>query len=127
MIKVKLVDLVAAEGALLRLSKERLRLREAYDVEKRMRAIRPELTWFHEKREEMIRNLGKDKGDGAYEIKQGSENFKVFQDEMKELLDKDIELAILPLSINILGDKEIPVEDVRALFWLFDEIAEGEA
>jgi hypothetical protein len=127
MIKVKLVDLVAAEGALLRLSKERLRLREAYDVEKRMRAIRPELTWFHEKREEMIRNLGEDKGDGAYEIKQDSENFKVFQDEMKELLDKDIELAILPLSINILGDKEIPVEDVRALFWLFDEVAEGEA
>lgn len=129
MISVKLEQLVNSTDALRGLSQKSLKARSAYAVSKILKAADTEMTNFNEARMELIKKYGEKDENG--ELKQDEKgNVRVepefiqsFSDELKDLLDTEVEISANKISIGDLGDVEFTPAEMAQLedFIEFDE------
>jgi hypothetical protein len=124
-------DMMNSRAALQNLMAIKLPPKTAYWMGKWIKKIQAKFNQtshaLNEKRNALIKRLGKeemmDRGGvmvstGRITVEPGSENMDEFNARMKELLDEQTELEVMPISIEMLGDAVVSPADMAALDWL---------
>ena len=114
---MKLLNLIVAREALQRLISLELPAATAFKIARAVRPVQAELRGYEQQRVALVRRLGKEK-DGQTTVP--PEKFVEFNAEHQALLDVEVELDIMPLSREILGDTKVKVADLMALQFLFE-------
>lgn len=102
---------VANSGALQRLVDEPLPAFDALRLRKVLKAVREEFQTFVEVRNEKIEEYGEDG-----QIDPDSDDWEDFNDEMQEVMEKEADVEIEPVSLEDLPDDlEISASDLDVL------------
>lgn len=111
--KIKLEEIVQNEKKIVGLLEVKFPIKVSYRIKRLVDKLVPILKTYHNKRDEIIKELGtKDKDDENYSVKE-PEKVKEFFARMKELEGVEEEISFEPIKISELGDvafspKEIP-------------------
>lgn len=77
-----------------------------YAIARNIRLLNTELTEYNNKRNELIRKYGAEKGDQIV-IEKGSKEYYSFLEEMKEYEDIDVDVELMKVSQEILESSEL--------------------
>lgn len=116
---MKLRELVATQEALQRLVSLELPAAKAFQITRAIRPILVELEAYEQQRIALVRRLGERDKTGQVSVL--PEKMAEFDNEIKTLLDVDIELEIPTMSPSILGEVNIRPVDLMPLWFLFEE------
>lgn len=112
--KVKLQTVLDTQQALGQLSRISFPATVAYRLNKNLRLAQQEFSHFDEARIKILKELGTLNEAGTdYEL--STENRKLFDDQIKALLDTEIDIAFMVVPIEMLGDAKIPPAAIGAL------------
>lgn len=120
--KIKLSKLQQSVPSLNILANTKLNLKASYDISKRLKVINDELEIFDKARIDKVKELsgGKLKEDGkSYDI--AEEDLKKLNEELKDLLDKEIDINIAPINLADFGNVEIEPAHLLNLDFLITE------
>jgi len=111
--KVKLIDIVSARESINRLIKSNLPAKKSYLISKMFKPVIEEINTFEKKRNDLVLKYGEQMGEdkAQYAVKQ--ENMKQYTDEVKDLLDIDLEYDVEPINLEDLlnDDVKLTAED----------------
>jgi len=127
---MKLRTLINSKAALETLLKGSLPINIAWELKKFVKSVNPELSSYHEIREQKIIEMGekyKEDGKEAHRVK--DKNMPEFIKLMNELLDKEIDIVIPQIKIKDLMDYkdvngkgiDMTTGDLILLDWLIVE------
>ncbi len=116
---MKLVQLVNSKDALQRLIEKELPVKMAYRLSKFVKAANKELEFFEEQRVKLAKKYGKDDGKGQIIVT--AENIPAFSEELDPLLNEDVDLEPLEMSLSELGNIDITTRDIIILSYLFKD------
>lgn len=94
-------------------------IKTSFKVVRNLRLLEPEIKEIYETREKLIRENGKDDGEGNIQVP--PEKIDEVQAQLNELLHTEIEVDLLPFKIEELQSFEMTVNQIDALY---DIIAE---
>lgn len=122
--KTTIAKLINSDKALSNLLEQKLSLGISIQLGKVVQELEPVFKKANEARLEILQRYGvevieDDKPTGQYKI--NPDNFKVFETEMKEAFEQEIELAFPTFSISKLPEACLIAKDVISLSWLFEE------
>lgn len=118
--KLKLSDIVKGTAALGRLGSEKLPVHLAYQIERNIRKINPELESYEKLRVDLVKKYGReDEQDGSYEVIEPKQLIE-FNKENEALLAVEIEVDIQTIGMQQLRIDISPL-DLLALEWMFVE------
>lgn len=121
-VKVKLFELVIAQGVLRELSQQKFSASVSYRLMCLMDEVEPHIRAFHRVRDDAIRRYGKADKDDPDTYRVTPDNQDVFNQEMRELADTEIELSgVEPIRLEWLERTELSPEEIRQLRCLIDE------
>ena len=116
--KLKLYDIVTAEGAIQELGKLKLPAKLGYKVAKNIRHINSELAEYNKMKNSLIlEKYGVSDEKGNYQVTK--ENVPGFVKEVNELLETEVEIEIAPIELD--DSILLSVENISVLSWLFLE------
>ena len=126
MAMIKLQRLVESREALRSLASGLLPIGVAWDLKKFILSIEPEYSLYEEFRSQKVKELGEETSDG-FRVKQ--DNFSEFLKAIQEVLDKDVEVEVPSISVEVLRNfrgkngEEITIStsDLIILDWLIVE------
>ena len=105
MLKIKLGNVLNVQSVLPKVLENTLKIKTLYNFEKLTEKLSKELEFIEKNRNEMIKKYGEELEPNKWVVKQ--ENTELFVNELKELLDIEIELS----EVEKIQIKEI--EDVK--------------
>lgn len=119
--QLKIKDLLASTNALSELSKEKLPAKTAYRVGKNLRLIQQELDHYETTRRGTIETFGEpvEGQPGSFQVKK--ENLKVFEDSMNALLDTEVDIMLMGITVEDLGDCNLAPSVFASLHWMINE------
>ncbi|KKN52725.1 hypothetical protein LCGC14_0609620 [marine sediment metagenome] len=118
--KIILKDLVNSDASLQSLFTCReLSVKISYRLSKLIRKITTELQDFYEARTKLFNQYGETDEEGRITIP--SKNVGVFQEEIDSILDEEIELQFIKVSLSDIPDGVLHALDYFNLEWLIDE------
>lgn len=98
--KVKFSDILEANGALSKLSQERLPVGQSVSLARLIRTLNDEMTLFNDQRERICKQYGEYKEDsGGYEIPKG--NLPMFRKDFDELINSEVETGTDKIKITL--------------------------
>ena len=117
--KIKFDKIIASREALVKFLDEngKMPAEKAFKIAKALKLINNEIEAFDKVRNAKIKEYGEEKEKGNFQVK--NENIEKFQDELKPILEKEIDLDIEKIEIKDLKD-EIDVKLILPLEWLFN-------
>ena len=127
--EIKLETIVLSSDSLVNLSNTKLPISVSYKISKILNKIQPELTIFNDKRNELVKEYGelKNKDTEYYEVPLSSDNYKIFQEKIKELSDVMVNLdfghgkELQKIKISDLNNITIEPKFLTALDWFLEE------
>jgi len=121
MITIKISDLLNSTDALSKLAKINLKARPAFYASKLIKAADAEIQEFNDTRLNLIKKYG-EKDENGELITDDKGNCKImpdsvstFQQELKELIDVEIELNVDKIKIEDIENIELTPEDMTIL------------
>jgi hypothetical protein len=94
----------------------KLPIKVAYDVSKFLKVVVEEFNEFQKLKDDRVRALGTPTSDGGFTIEPNTEGYKTFVKELNELAEKEIEVRVPKVDIDLLPESEkLSVEDVIKL------------
>ncbi len=118
-IKVRLSDIVNAQGALNELGTQRLVARAGLQIGRALRVVSAELETFNKTRQVLIEKHG-----GIANPQTNRYDFKdeaAFNREFQDLLATEITLSVDKIKVDDLADCKIQIATMLALTWLIDD------
>lgn len=103
-VKVKLLEVLAAENSLVALMDQKLSMSLCFKLKKILKSITAEITLFQEARAQKIKEIGVPEGENSYKVL--PENEEKFKKEIEELLQKEISLEFEKIEIESLPPSE---------------------
>ena len=128
MIEIKLEQLINSAESLKSLSQKSLKARSAYAVSKILKAADEEMTAFNEARMNLIRKYGEKDDNGELKSDENgnvhiiADSLNTFNQELRDLMDTQIEINANKIQINDIGDVEFTPAEMAQL----DEFIEFE-
>jgi hypothetical protein len=115
--KLKLSQIIESQEALSRLSSEKLPIKIAYNLQRNIRLLKPEIESYEKTRIELIKTkYGTEQKDGSYQVI--PERTDKFIAELNELLSVDVDLDVRAIKMSEFT-KEIASFDLLVLDWMF--------
>ena len=122
MIKITLRELVGSRNVLLKISRFEVSAKNSFIISKFTKKIESEFVDFTEKHDALVTKYGtKNDEDGKYMVSAEGENWVPFNNELKELLDLEIEIPIEKVDLEILEENKITSQEFTAISFLFKE------
>lgn len=103
--KVKFSDILEANEALGKITKERLPVREALSLARLIKRLNEEMTFFNEQRERLLVQYGKEQESGEFIVEK--ENLPEFIKDYEELLKSEVETWSEKIKITLQKDSTI--------------------
>lgn len=128
MIDIKLEQLINSTESLKSLSQKPLKARSAYAVSKILKAADEEMVAFNETRMNLIRKYGEKDDNGELKSDENgnvhilADSLDTFNQELRELMDTQIEINANKIKIDDIGDVEFTPAEMAQL----DEFIEFE-
>ena len=116
--KLKLSTIYQSIQALNELMSVKMKAKLAFKISTAVREINIPLEEFDKVRNKKIEEYGEKNDKGVAEIKPDSVNIIKFNDELKELLEKEEDINIETISINEFENLEIQPQVFSVLSWL---------
>lgn len=113
--KITLHQLISSKEALQNLLAISLPVKISYLISRIVNKINPELVIFEEKRNNLIKELGEDVGEGNMRVTEA--NIPKFTEALEELNKIEVDLGLEKIKIDDLGDIKIAPKDLPD--WLF--------
>jgi len=118
---MKLFELVNAEQAIGKLVRLELPVSKAWSITKFLKLVREELATYNEVRKTIVSKHAKPETIENNQVEIDPANAKAFQDDMNELLQRDVEINFEKIKLSdIEGGKMTPLE-LDVLSFLFEE------
>jgi hypothetical protein len=123
-ITTTLGQLATSKDAFERLIAMKLAIKAAYHVKKLLAVVRPELEHFHELRNDLIKELGRERPPTDVERALAGaapiwdvlpEHLLTFHARIMELSSAEVTLPVGPVDLAWLGDQDITAADLDAL------------
>jgi hypothetical protein len=122
--KVKFSDILDANGALGKLSQERLPVGQSVSLARLIKKLNEEMNLFNDQRERLLKQYGEYKDDaGGYEIPKG--NLPTFRKDFDELINSEVETGTDKIKITLQKDSTIEAAVILGCE-IFCEFEEGE-
>ena len=122
--KVKFSDILDANGALGKLSQERLPVRQSVSLARLIKKLNEEMALFNEQRERLLIQYGERQDEeGGYLIPK--ENQADFRKDFEELMKSEVETGTDKIKITLQKDSTIEAAVILGCE-VFCEIEEGE-
>lgn len=99
--------------------KRAIDVKTSFKVVRNLRLLEPEIREIFEAREKLIRDNGKDDGEGNIQVP--PELIEDVQNQLNELLHTEIEINLLPFKIEELQSFEMTVNQIDMLYDLIAE------
>ena len=121
MINLKLETLINSAEGLKGLSQKKLMAKTAYVIGKILKAADAEMASFNETRMELIKKYGEKDENGELvqddkgNVRVSQESIEDFSNELKGLLDTEIEIAGNKIKMDDLGDVEFTPQEMAQL------------
>lgn len=121
MINLKLETLINSAEGLKGLSQKKLKAKTAYVIGKILKAADAEMASFNETRMELIKKYGEKDENGELvqddkgNVRVSQESIENFSNELKGLLDTEIEIAGNKIKMDDLGDVEFTPQEMAQL------------
>lgn len=121
MIKVTIADLLNSTETLQKLSQKDFKAKLAWSIARLLKSAEAEIQSFNETRMNLIKKYGeKDENDELITDDNGNckipnANMVEFNDELKDMLDAEVEINANKLSIDLLEDIEFTPSDMAVL------------
>lgn len=106
-------QIYAAQPAIEKIVKMDIPVVEAFKWGKLIKAINEELSQFENCRKNLVNKYADKDEEGKYSLPE--ENKEAFNDEIRKLLDVEVELNTEPLDLTKLGDIKISAVEVMSL------------
>ena len=121
MIKVTIADLLNSTETLQKLSQKDFKAKLAWSIARLLKSAEAEIQSFNETRMNLIKKYG-EKDENGELITDDNGNCKIpnanmveFNDELKDMLDTEVEINANKLSIDLLEDIEFTPSDMAVL------------
>ena len=121
MIKVTIADLLNSTETLQKLSQKDFKAKLAWSIARLLKSAEAEIQSFNETRMNLIKKYG-EKDENGELITDDNGNCKIpnanmveFNDELKDMLDAEVEINANKLSIDLLEDIEFTPSDMAVL------------
>jgi hypothetical protein len=119
-IKVKLSTVVDSVGALQHLAQQPMAARFTYTLSKALRAVQEEVQAFEAARKSLNEKYGTLNAEmNKYDIRE--EDVAKWEAEYQGLLDTEVDLAIMPVRLEQIGNALMSAAAMFALEWLIVE------
>ena len=118
--KLKLEKIVNATQPLSRLMVQPMKIAQSWSLSKLSKLIDVELKSFDEARNKLLAEYGTLTEDGTQYIF-ATDKAMPFSEEIKSLLDQEIDIEIVPISLSKLDRIDISASDLLMLDWLIVE------
>lgn len=109
MIKVSLNEVVSNIGNIKDLQEVKLPVKISYKIMRLVNKLDPILKSYNAKRDELIKEFGEENEDGNFQVKD-PKKLKLFAEKLSELLTTPDEIDFEPISIDDLGNIELPAK-----------------
>jgi len=117
---VTLAEIYDMKEPLSRLSKEPIKLRIAFKLNRLIKEVNNNLNMIEEERVKLIQKLGiEDPETGRLSVP--DENHKEFQDDYTELMKEKIDLDFEPINVEYFENIKLTTQDMIRLSVLFEE------
>lgn len=103
--KIKFSDILEANEALGKITKERLPVREALSLARLIKRLNEEMTFFNQQRERLLVQYGKEQESGEFIVEK--ENLPEFIKDYEELLKSEVETGTEKIKITLQKDSTI--------------------
>lgn len=122
MIKTTTRNLVEGFSAFMKLSQERLPVALALKLKRILKQVQADVRDFEEQRVALIEKYTYIKNTKTGERDFNNEEDKpLFDEEMKSILDTEVEILGQRVGLNELNDLTVTASDLLVLEWLFEE------
>lgn len=109
---LKLSSLVDANETFADISRQDLPINLSYRISRNISIMEKELTRFNEYRNELLKKYGKPVGEGGGTYNLEKDQVQAFQDEIKKLLDEEVDVYITPVTLSDLTACNIKIKPV---------------
>lgn len=114
-VKLKISELLAKEASLSKLLGAELPAKASYRLGRNLNKINSELENFAKVRNELIKKYGKEDKEGGIAIKPNTEAFKKYAAEIEPVMEEEVELELMQVSVDMLGDVKLKPVDMATL------------
>ena len=127
MIKVRLREIIDSTDVLRKLAGESLRGRTAFQISKLLKKLEEELDLFNKTRVEIIKKYGEKDDNGELKtddngnVKIVEESASVFNQEMLDLLNQEIEINANPIALDDLENINFTPAEITILIPFIQE------
>ena len=112
--KVKLQTVLDAQQALTQLSRIPFSATVSYRLSKNLRLAQQEFAHFDETRVKILKQLGA-LNEAGTDFELTTEARAKFDEDIKVMLEQEVEIAFMVVSIDMLGDAKVPPAAIGAL------------
>ena len=121
--KVKLGQIAGSVEALNKVAQQPMKAAVSFSVAKNLKQLSEELAVYEQSRGDLIRKYGKEnKEDGSVAIEPDSKNLPVFQKELNELLNVDVDLnGFKKIKLSQLSKCELSPQDMANMEFVIEE------
>lgn len=125
--KLKAKEIYDMYEAILSLSKEKTSMPTAYYIAKNTKIVKEEATEIDESRQKIIVEFAEKKEDGTLNtqengmVKIPDDKLPAFTEQMNQLLNAEIEVAIRKIPLSSLTSINIPIDAVEVLLPIIDD------
>ena len=121
--KVKLGQIVNSVDALNKVAQQPMKAAASFRVAKNLKQLSEELAVYEQSRGDLIRKYGKEnKEDGSFAIEPDSKDLPVFQKELNELLNVDVDLnGFKKIKLSQLSKCELSPQDMANMEFVIEE------
>lgn len=113
--KIKIADILNKEKSLAEVLTKEVPVKAGYRLGRNLNKINSELRDYNNKRNELIKKYGEKNKKGDIEVKQGGEQWDNFSKDLGQLLDEEIEVDLMKVNLEMLGDIKIKSTDMAHL------------
>lgn len=115
--KLTMLEIIQSVGTLQKLVTVQLPVKVSYRLNKNLRKISEEIVDYEKTREQLLQKYGT--GDGGIP----EENLAEAEAELSKLLAEEVEIDIMQISPEDMGDTTMSIQEVNLVNYLFDENA----
>ena len=121
MIKVTIADLLNSTDTLQKLSQKDFKAKLAWTIARLLKSAEKEIQQFNDTRMNLIKKYGEKDSDGELvtddkgNCKIDRENLDSFNNELREVLEAEVELNANKIDMDLLGDVEFTPSDMAVL------------
>ena len=121
--KVKLGQIINSVDALNKVAQQPMKAAASFRVAKNLKQLSEELAVYEQSRGDLIRKYGKEnKEDGSFAIKPDSKDLPVFQKELNELLNVEVDLnGFKKIKLSQLSKCELSPQDMANMEFAIEE------